>query len=84
MADETLFSWVHLSDIHVGHGDRDKPHGWNQVLVMEALRKDIASRPGPKRVDKILVTGDIAFSGDGLAPDEYARAKKWRFRSYSM
>ena len=77
MAEETLFSWIHLSDIHVGHGDRDKPHGWNQKLVMQALRKDIAAMPGPERIDTILVTGDIAFSGDGLADDEYARAKAW-------
>jgi 3',5'-cyclic AMP phosphodiesterase CpdA len=73
--DETLFGWIHISDIHFGHGDAS--HGWDQELVMGALRRDIAQRPAPVRVDAIFVTGDIAFSGAGRSPDEYQRARAW-------
>src|SRR5262245_39196481 len=73
--DKTLFGWIHLSDIHFGHGDAG--HGWDQELVMSALRRDIASKPAPVRVDAVFVTGDIAFSGAGLSADEYDRARKW-------
>jgi hypothetical protein len=37
---ETLFSWIHVSDIHMGHGDA--AHGWDQALVLRELRKDVA------------------------------------------
>jgi hypothetical protein len=74
---ETLFRWIHLSDIHVGHGD--KSHGWDQELVMDVLRKDIAAQVQKEHapIDAILVTGDIAFSGAGRSADEYDRARKW-------
>jgi calcineurin-like phosphoesterase family protein len=81
MNGQPLFSWIHLSDIHIGHGDAG--HRANQSLVLNALREDIAqgsarNLPPP---DAILVTGDIAFSGNGVirAPDkesrEYERAQ---------
>jgi Calcineurin-like phosphoesterase/TIR domain len=71
---ETLFRWIHLSDIHVGHGDKE--HGWDQKLVMDVLRKDVAQQveKGHAPVDAILVTGDIAFSG-GKSPAEYPEAR---------
>jgi len=72
MEEQTIFSWIHLADIHVGHGD--KSHGWNQALVMDALRRDVASRPGPDLVNWILLTGDVAAGG---SPDEYAQAAAW-------
>lgn len=75
MSDETLFGWIHLSDIHFGHGDA--AHGWDQDLVMAALRRDIAQKPAPVRIDAVFVTGDVAFSGAGRSPDEYERARKW-------
>jgi hypothetical protein len=73
----TLFRWIHISDIHVGHGDNE--HGWDQKLVMDGLRKDAAAlvKNGQAPVDAILVTGDIAFSGNGRKPTEYADAKEW-------
>lgn len=73
----TLFRWIHISDIHVGHGDNE--HGWDQKLVMDGLRKDAAAlvKNGQAPVDAILVTGDIAFSGNGRRPTEYADAKEW-------
>jgi 3',5'-cyclic AMP phosphodiesterase CpdA len=73
--DDTLFGWIHISDIHFGHGDTS--HGWDQTLVMAALRRDIASKPVPVRVDAIFVTGDIAFSGAGRSAREYEDARAW-------
>ncbi len=35
-----LFIWVHISDIHVGHGDAS--YGWDQQLVLSELIKDVA------------------------------------------
>ena len=75
MSDETLFGWVHLSDIHFGHGNAS--HGWDQELVMAALRRDIAARPAPVRVDAVFVTGDIGFSGASRSDQEYVRARAW-------
>jgi 3',5'-cyclic AMP phosphodiesterase CpdA len=71
---ETLFRWIHLSDIHFGHGDA--AHGWDQKLVIESLRRDIGVmlQRDPTPVDAILVTGDIAFSGNGRRPTEYSDA----------
>jgi|GEM_PF-25845 len=70
-----LFSWVHLSDIHIGHGGAG--HRWDQKLVLAALQRDIADQTkhhGLPHPDALLVTGDIAFSGH---PDQYAEAKRW-------
>src|SRR6185503_1220723 len=81
MSPTPLFTWIHLSDIHIGHGDAG--HRADQGLVLAALREDIAggSARGLPRPDALLVTGDIAFSGNGVvrAPDtesrEYERAR---------
>src|SRR5262245_10776455 len=74
--EETLFAWVHLSDIHVGHGD--KSHGWDQELVLDRLVEDLpkARELGAPQPDALLVTGDVAFSGAGRSADEYERAEK--------
>lgn len=73
-----LFTWVHLSDLHVGHADA--AHCWDQGLVLQALRSDLhrlvqgGSVPAPNAV---LVTGDVAFSGGGRRDDEYPRAREY-------
>ena len=56
MADP-LFAWLHLSDIHWGHGS--EADRWDQKLVLDLLRKDAIglSVPNP---DVVLVTGDAA------------------------
>ncbi|MCY1074685.1 metallophosphoesterase [Archangium lansingense] len=72
---EPLFAWVHLSDIHIGHGGAG--HVWDQKLVLSALHKDIVEeqkRGQLPRPEALLVTGDIAFSGE---PSQYGEAKKW-------
>ncbi len=72
---EPLFSWVHLSDIHVGHGGAE--HQWDQRLVLDAIRDDLASLKDRPVIDAIFVTGDVAFSGAGRSKDEYERAAAW-------
>ncbi len=77
MAGTHLFTWLHLSDIHIGHGGAS--HEADQRLVLGALRDDVAKQiaAGLPRPDVILVTGDIAFSGACVAKDEYERAAQW-------
>jgi 3',5'-cyclic AMP phosphodiesterase CpdA len=81
-----LFTWIHLSDIHFGHGAPS--HQYDQKLVLARLQRDLddaRGEPGgpPQKPDAIFVTGDIAFSGNGMVrpPDkeahEYADAAKW-------
>jgi hypothetical protein len=75
---EILFAWVHLSDLHFGHGDA--AHGWDQQLVLQVLLRDIAERlrKGCPAPDAALITGDIAFSGDTRPPGgEYDRARQF-------
>ncbi len=76
---EPLISWLHLSDIHLGHGDAG--YGWDQALVLDALRRDLTAvvELGGAAPDAILVTGDIAFSGGdrGRTPAEYTAARTW-------
>lgn len=77
MSTQTLFGWVHLSDLHFGHGGAG--HQANQQLVLDALLADVAEqiKQGVPKPDALLVTGDIAFSGACAARDEYDRAAEW-------
>jgi predicted MPP superfamily phosphohydrolase len=72
--DGTLFGWIHISDIHFGQPGA--AHGWDQVLVLDQLREDLARARalGAPAPDAILVTGDIAFSG---REGEYEKATAW-------
>jgi Leucine-rich repeat (LRR) protein/3',5'-cyclic AMP phosphodiesterase CpdA len=75
---QVLFAWLHLSDIHFGHGD--PTHRWNQTLVLQALRNDVANlvRVGrAPRPNAVLVTGDINFSGATRSRTEYNDARSW-------
>jgi predicted MPP superfamily phosphohydrolase len=74
---EPLFAWVHLSDIHFGHGG--PTHGWDQKFVLTELQKDIQSAPGRDvpRPDAIFVTGDLAFSGNVRKTTEYDDVGTW-------
>lgn len=75
---DILFRWIHLSDIHTGHGDR--AYAWDQSLVLAAIVSDIRQQrekqPQPP-IDAILVTGDIANTGAGRTPTEYDAAATW-------
>lgn len=71
-----LFSWVHLSDLHAGHGSPS--HQLDQHLVLEQLRHDIEHRPPEVPApDVILITGDVASSAGSRGPGEYALARQW-------
>jgi hypothetical protein len=72
-----LFSWVHLSDIHVGHGDAG--HAKDQSAVMETLHRELPSltKKASLRPAAVLVTGDVAFSGASRSKDEYTSAATW-------
>jgi predicted phosphodiesterase len=69
-----LFSWLHLSDIHTGHGTAR--YGFDQKQVWRKLKQDIGSAVESHvapRPDAIFVTGDIAFSGDTMEYAEISR-----------
>ena len=74
-----LFTWLHLSDLHFGHGD--KTYGWNQKTVLRLLASDIKNAlkewPELPRPQAIVVTGDIAFSGGKRDGKEYLDANEF-------
>lgn len=77
-----LASWIHVSDLHFGHGTAD--HQWNQQRVLGELISDVqelVKTEVVRRPDFIFVTGDIAFSGGARTPatgdSEYELAAKW-------
>lgn len=65
MPGQRLFSWLHLSDIHFGHGSEhhklDQRDVWNKLTsdIQEAVNSGHVPRP-----NKIFITGDLAFSGE--------------------
>lgn len=70
--DEDIFGWLHLSDIHFGHGNRD--YSANQRAVLKALRQHLQTDVRPQvDLDAIFVTGDIAFSGKA---EQYTAARE--------
>src|SRR6266478_5924107 len=77
LSDDTFaFGWLHLSDIHFGHG-RAGTH-IDQGLVLDRLVSDLRAlqtRNVP-RPQSVLVTGDVAYSG-GSKPREYENASSW-------
>jgi 3',5'-cyclic AMP phosphodiesterase CpdA len=77
MTSAPLFSWLHISDLHFGHGGAG--HRWDQRLVLDALLADAAAlvKRGLLKPDAIVVTGDVAFSG---APAQYNDAFTWMER----
>ena len=76
-AEDVLFSWLHLSDLHFGYGDAERK--WDQRLVLNALRDDVAEVAGAlcPKPQAIFVTGDVAFSGATRRSGEYDEAKEW-------
>jgi len=77
-SEETLLTWLHLSDIHVGAGTA--AHRWDQKLVMAQLATDLEKLSQDERTprpDLVLITGDLGFSGAYLSPDEYDQLGTW-------
>lgn len=79
IGERNIFSWIHLSDLHFGHGD--KSYGWDQTKVLSQLTRDIENAinkwPELPRPQAIMITGDIAYSGASLGQDEYKKASKF-------
>lgn len=77
LAMDPLFCFLHLSDIHFRHGDAG--HQANQELVLARLLEAVESHEGLgiPSPEVILLTGDIAFSGNSKYPDEYAQARRF-------
>jgi len=73
---DPIFSWIHLSDIHTGHGGNS--HFADQRLVLSELRKDVRvfGSKRDRRPDAIFITGDIANSGGLLDQREYEYAQE--------
>lgn len=75
--DAPLFSWLHLSDLHFGHGGA---RGRSQrALVLDQLLLDVrrGQRWGVPAPDAVFVTGDVAFSGASHSGTEYDEATAW-------
>ena len=60
--------WLHISDFHLRPVDK-----WSQDVVLESMCQNIKQQhDGGTEFDFVLVTGDIAFSGQA---EEYSMAK---------
>ena len=67
-------TWIHISDLHFGHGTATTR--FEQKLVTDGIIRDaetVAGELGPP--DIVFVTGDIAFSAS--ADKEYPAAEAW-------
>lgn len=74
--DNRSITWLHISDIHFGHGGEKARHRVDQkIICAEILRdaKEMAMHLGSP--DLIFITGDVAFKGDPR--QEYLQAAKW-------
>jgi metallophosphoesterase superfamily enzyme len=72
------YSWLHLSDIHFGHGTTK--YGIDQAIVLERLADDAVSQVSSHAVlapNCIIVTGDIGNTGAGRDNTEYENAEQW-------
>ncbi|MBL8149111.1 MAG: HEAT repeat domain-containing protein [Blastocatellia bacterium] len=57
----SFFRFIHLSDIHFGYGDEERRYSLHLQLtdLITSLKKEVKEL----KIDALLVTGDIAFSG---------------------
>jgi Calcineurin-like phosphoesterase len=69
-----VFSWIHVSDLHFGAGNRERH--FDRKRVTQAILRDLRGIHDrtAQPPDRIFVTGDIAFSG---RDEEYDEAKAW-------
>ncbi len=77
MSGKSIFTWVHLSDIHATYKDYNKSS--EQGLVLDELRNDVPQFADSKDLhpDAVFITGDIANSGGVKSSHEYAIAGEW-------
>ena len=69
-----LFTWVHISDLHLGHGSESDR--LDQQLVLGRLKEDIAHLKNrlSRKLDCLLITGDIAFTAQ---KEQFQDAMAW-------
>lgn len=79
---ELLFAWLHLSDIH--HSKEAGANSTDRELVLTVLLRDVETTMARGKVPRpsaLVVTGDIAATGDepepGKTAGEYAAAMRW-------
>lgn len=71
-----VWSWLHLSDIHFGHGAAENVS--DQSFVLDALAHDLPSHmTHAVNPQAVLITGDVGFSGGARDPAEYESALKY-------
>jgi tetratricopeptide (TPR) repeat protein/predicted MPP superfamily phosphohydrolase len=73
MAPPSHLTWLHVSDLHFGHGDakvRFDQDAVTHAIVQHA--RIMAAEIGPP--DVVFVTGDLAFSGQ---PSEFQKGAEW-------
>lgn len=61
------FNILHLSDLHI------QLHNWNQDLVLNAFLKDIDNTSKQKKIDLVIFTGDLVFSGKKVEFDIFKK-----------
>lgn len=76
MIEQAALTWVHISDIHFGHG---RAHAQvERAEILEALIEDLRHlSPKIPEIDQIIVSGDISYSGGALGDHEYAEARRF-------
>ena len=68
---KTVFSWLHLSDLHVR-----KNHYGTGLMVLDRIADGVAGGLFPEPPRAILLTGDAAFSGDAAEYERLLEALK--------
>lgn len=81
---KSIFGWIHLSDLHFGHGD--VTYQSEQKLVLHTLTGDVKKQVREIRKslgfsdwnpNAIIISGDVAFSADVRSSCEYSEARNW-------
>ncbi|PTO78788.1 calcineurin-like phosphoesterase [Vibrio splendidus] len=72
----TVLRLIHFSDIHLRSPYCDNPETDDNIHIRDRVHKDITKliKVDGKKVDALLITGDIAFAGKG---SEYNAARTW-------
>ena len=71
----TLWTWIHLSDIHIGHGGTAWTSDQKDVLSQVATDLEQMIQGGIPTPKAIVVTGDVAYSGGCVRHEEYEEAE---------
>ncbi|MDP3275596.1 MAG: metallophosphoesterase [Deltaproteobacteria bacterium] len=70
---QVIFAWLHISDIHFGQGSPEKQAELHTIWRGLVERVKLAHRASEFPLDAVLLTGDVAFSGQAA---QYEEARK--------